>query len=240
MLGEEAEGWNGKHERSEGLHKRSAEDCGKPLAPRQGSALSEAWFPYACASAHMIYRVGVAGGKGPLWWEAENAKRSQRGRSRPPEKAGMQIVAGFAFASGLPTSGRCPKIGMGRARTVLGFGNPFDTKHAARRVEGFPTTLCVGELVTNVQAPKAKGHRSRVSTAFQLPDQGLWACLRGRTADLFAHPEVEEYADSACPYQLYRSSSLRQSEPLCTSQSVCPDFLLPESKDGGRWVQCVS
>jgi hypothetical protein len=32
-------------ERSEGLHKRSAEDCGKPLAPRQGSALSEVWFP---------------------------------------------------------------------------------------------------------------------------------------------------------------------------------------------------
>ena len=54
MLGEEAKGWNGKHERSEGLHKRSAEDCGKPLAPRQGSALSEVWFPYSCASAHMI------------------------------------------------------------------------------------------------------------------------------------------------------------------------------------------
>ena len=49
MLGEEAEGWSGKHKRSEGLHKRSAEDCGKPLAPRQGSALSEAWFPYARA-----------------------------------------------------------------------------------------------------------------------------------------------------------------------------------------------
>ena len=49
MLGEEAEGWSGKHKRSEGLHKRSAEDCGKPLAPRQGSALSETWFPYARA-----------------------------------------------------------------------------------------------------------------------------------------------------------------------------------------------
>jgi len=46
MLGEEAEGWSGKHKRSEGLHKRSAEDCGKPLAPRQGSALSETWLPY--------------------------------------------------------------------------------------------------------------------------------------------------------------------------------------------------
>ena len=59
MLGEEAEGWNGKHERSEGLHKRSAEDCWETLAPRQGSALSEVWFPYSCASAHMIFRVAL-------------------------------------------------------------------------------------------------------------------------------------------------------------------------------------
>jgi hypothetical protein len=46
-------------ERSEGLHKRSAEDCGKPLALRQGGALSEAWFPYSCASAHMTFRVAL-------------------------------------------------------------------------------------------------------------------------------------------------------------------------------------
>ncbi len=59
MLGEEAEGWNGKHERSEGLHKRSAEDCGTPLAPRQGSALREVWFPYWCASAHSTFRLAL-------------------------------------------------------------------------------------------------------------------------------------------------------------------------------------
>jgi hypothetical protein len=50
---ERKQSWSGKDERSEGLHKRSAEDCGKPLSPRQGRALSEVWFPYACASAHM-------------------------------------------------------------------------------------------------------------------------------------------------------------------------------------------
>jgi hypothetical protein len=84
MLGEEAGGWNGKHERSEGLHKRSAEDCGKPLAPRQGGALSEVWFPYWRASARMTFRVGVAGGNGPQRWGAEDAKRLQPGRKRPP------------------------------------------------------------------------------------------------------------------------------------------------------------
>jgi hypothetical protein len=78
MLGEEAEGWNGRHERSEGLHKRSAEDCGKPLAPRQGSALSEVWFPYACASAHMTSREGVAGRNGPQRW----GRKTQSGCSR--------------------------------------------------------------------------------------------------------------------------------------------------------------
>jgi hypothetical protein len=70
-----------KDERSEGLHKHSAEDCGKPLALRQGGALREAWFPYSCALAHMISGAGVAGQEqAPLWWEAENAKRSQRGQ----------------------------------------------------------------------------------------------------------------------------------------------------------------
>ena len=86
MLGEEAEGWNGKHERSEGLHKHSAEDCGKPLAPRQGGALSEAWFPYSCASAHMISRVSVAGRNRPARYfdrkTQSGCRRSRMTRSR--------------------------------------------------------------------------------------------------------------------------------------------------------------
>ena len=46
---------------------------GRPLAPRQGSALSEAWFPYSCASAHMTYREGVAGRNVPLRRVPEDA-----------------------------------------------------------------------------------------------------------------------------------------------------------------------
>jgi len=46
-------------ERSEGLHKHSAEDCWETPAPRQGSALSEVWFPYSCAQAHRIFRVAL-------------------------------------------------------------------------------------------------------------------------------------------------------------------------------------
>ena len=34
---------------------------GRPLAPRQGSALSEVWLPHIVRLAHTINRGGVAG-----------------------------------------------------------------------------------------------------------------------------------------------------------------------------------
>src|SRR5271170_6742006 len=46
---------------------------GNPLCCARAEPSGKAWFPYSCASAHRIYRVGVAGGKGPQRWEAENA-----------------------------------------------------------------------------------------------------------------------------------------------------------------------
>jgi hypothetical protein len=47
---------------------------GKPLAPRQGSALSEVWFPYSCASSAQELSGSRCGRNRPLWWEAENAQ----------------------------------------------------------------------------------------------------------------------------------------------------------------------
>jgi hypothetical protein len=90
MVGEEAEGWNGKHERSEGLHKRSAEDCGTPLAPRQGGALSEVWFPYSRASARKTFRVSVASRNGLA--EEGGGRRAAAGDRRggtPPYTASI-------------------------------------------------------------------------------------------------------------------------------------------------------
>ena len=43
--------------------------------------LSEVWLPNRCASAHRNYRVGVAGGNGPLRRVTEDAKRLKTGRS---------------------------------------------------------------------------------------------------------------------------------------------------------------
>ena len=59
----------------------------------------------------------------------------------------------------------------GRARAALGCGNPGVMK-ARRKAFDLPC-FWVGEPVTYVQAPDAKGHRSRVTPAFQLPDHGL-------------------------------------------------------------------
>jgi len=50
-----------------------------------------------------------------------------------------------------------------------------ETPTVQRRVFAlrYPYDFCVGEPWTYVQAPKAKGPRSRVLSAFQLPDLGL-------------------------------------------------------------------
>ena len=56
----------------------------------------------------------------------------------------------------------------------------------SKRNRKFPKSFAVGEPVTNVQAPKAKGHRSRALSAFELPDHGFYkGSLRGRTANIF-------------------------------------------------------
>jgi hypothetical protein len=48
----------------------------------------------------------------------------------------------------------------GRLRAVLGCGNPFKP-NVCRMAHELPYAFAVGEPVTNVQAPKAKGHRNR-------------------------------------------------------------------------------
>ena len=47
---------------------------GIPLSPRQGSALSEVWFPYSRATVRRTFREGVAGRNGPQRWEAESRR----------------------------------------------------------------------------------------------------------------------------------------------------------------------
>ncbi|OJV39985.1 MAG: hypothetical protein BGO25_09315 [Acidobacteriales bacterium 59-55] len=51
--------------RSGGLHKRSAEDWGNPLRRARAEPSAKVWFPYSCATAHMIFRGGVAGRNRP-------------------------------------------------------------------------------------------------------------------------------------------------------------------------------
>jgi len=50
-------------------------------------------------------------------------------------------------------------------------------------MSGFPTTLCVGVLWTYVQAPKLKVHGAAYQRLSNSPTSGLWAYLRGRTAN---------------------------------------------------------
>ena len=58
--------WSGKDERSEGLHKRSAEDCGKPLARARDGVPQEGLVTASCALRAPIYGAlrGVPAGLG--------------------------------------------------------------------------------------------------------------------------------------------------------------------------------
>jgi hypothetical protein len=58
MLGEEAEGWNGKHERSEGLHKRNRGPRRAFFARWGGGARKTAGNPLRRARAEPSARLG--------------------------------------------------------------------------------------------------------------------------------------------------------------------------------------
>ena len=50
---------------------------GKPLAPRQGGALSEVWFPYSRASSTQELSGSRCGRNRPLRWVAEDAQAAE-------------------------------------------------------------------------------------------------------------------------------------------------------------------
>jgi len=84
-------------------------------------------------------------------------------------------------------------MGLGRVRTALGCGNPKRSCKHACCVLKIPYAFAVGEPVTYVQAPKAKGHGSRASFGFPTPRSRVYkGSLRGRTADVSPLAQVEE------------------------------------------------
>ena len=138
--------------------------------------LGMARLPFGCGSAHRMVRVGVAGGNGPLRWEAKNAEQSQSGRRPLPLK------------ESLPSASRMMEVG--RVRTVLGCRNPDRQESAAGRSEQLPRPFSVGEPVANVQAPKAKGHRS-LSIGFRTPRPRVIGLFAGAYRRRFPSPAEE-------------------------------------------------
>ncbi len=80
-----------------GLHKRSAEDWGYPCAARSGQSPLAHGLSIVLDREADVYRVGVAGGNGPLRWVAEAATQPQRGRKLLPQKKGV----GIKYAAGI-------------------------------------------------------------------------------------------------------------------------------------------
>ena len=92
---------------SGGLHKRSAEDCGKPLVPRQGRALSKGLVSASCAlGAH--YLSGLCGvSPARLGSRKTRPVGSRRRRLEFPQKRGngqlRNLVSTALELAGNPT-----------------------------------------------------------------------------------------------------------------------------------------
>lgn len=101
--------------------------------------------------------------------------------------------------------------GRGAVRAALGRGNPELSGLVPAVTAPDSLTIRSGSLRRMSRRPGAKGRRDRLSSVFQLPDYGVRACLRGRTADTSSiHGEGS----------LARSGATRAAEP--SSESVLP------------------
>ncbi len=105
-------------------------------------------------SAQELSGWALRAGKARCGGKRRMPQQSQRGR-RPLPKSRNADPSEFCFASILPSPGRCPKMILGRVRTVLGCGNPDSAMARFARAK-YPYAFRVGEPVTYVQAPKLK------------------------------------------------------------------------------------
>jgi hypothetical protein len=82
---------------------------GKPLAPRQGSALSEAWFPYSRAYARLMSGTALRAGHRPAEMGGGSRTRLEQGGALLPTMKGLCFAAlswtqryGPMYANSLP------------------------------------------------------------------------------------------------------------------------------------------
>ncbi len=120
--------WSGAEGAEGGAQRRSAQAkrgrLGKPLAPRdRGRALSEVCLPYACASAHRNFRVGVAGRNRPA--EVGGGRRQSGWRQGGAQLLPAQKKIGGMLAASSPETWLflplrfLPAVGMIRPQTDL-------------------------------------------------------------------------------------------------------------------------
>jgi hypothetical protein len=189
-----------------------ARKTGETLAPRQGSALSEAWFPHSCALAHRIYQGRVAAGTGRCGgkWRMRSSRSAGGDPSRKSKRHGIRDARGESQDCQLQGDGRrCKWDGYAPS---WGLETPLIRVTSRGVMQGFPTTLCVGVLWTYVQAPKLKVHGAAYQRLSNSPTSGLWAYLRGRTAIASTQAQSEEYAEPAypiCPIAFCRCTAER-------------------------------
>jgi hypothetical protein len=180
------------------------------LAPRQGSALSEVWFPHKCALAHRIYQGRVAAGTGRCGgkWRMRSSRSAGGDPSRKSKRHGIRDACGESQDCQLQGDGRrCKWDGYAPS---WGLETPLIRVTSRGVMQGFPTTLCVGVLWTYVQAPKLKVHGAAYQRLSNSPTSCLWAYLRGAPQLLPPKPHRRSMLNPLILYALLHSAVLRQ------------------------------
>lgn len=106
--------------------------------------------------------------------------------------------------------------GRGAVRAALGRGNPELSGLVPAVTAPDSLTIRSGSLRRMSRRPGAKGRRDRLSSVFQLPDYGVRACLRGRTADTSSIHGEDLWRNQA---QLERAS--QALNPAVLQGTVC-------------------
>jgi len=83
---ERKQSWSGKDEAQRRSAQAKRGRLWETLAPRQGSALSEVWFPNPCASAHRNCQGRVAAGTGRCGGKRRMRSTRSAGRRPPPAR----------------------------------------------------------------------------------------------------------------------------------------------------------
>jgi hypothetical protein len=167
---------------------------GNPLRRARAAPSARFGFLLRAHQAHRIFRVALRQEQAAVMGSGECAAVAAREETPPENRRGTVIRDACGESQDCQLQGDDRRCKWDGHAPSWGLETPLIRVTPRGVMQGFPTTLCVGVLWTNVQAPKLKVHGAAYQRLSNSPTSGLWAYLRGRTAIASTQAKSEEYA----------------------------------------------